>query len=129
MTHYLIDTDVLIDYLRATDKAIKFLEKTIPTATCYLSSITVAELYAGIREGKERHLFEKFLQAFEIVAVNTEIAKQGGLYRRDFGKEYGTGLADALIAASAHHVNAKLVTLNKKHFPMLKNILIPYIKN
>ncbi len=129
MTSYLIDTDVLIDYLRATDKATKFLEKTISTATCYLSSITVAELYAGIREGKERHLFEQFLQAFEIIAVDAEIAKLGGLYRRDFGKTSGTGLADALIAASAHHANAKLVTLNKKHFPMLKNVLIPYIKN
>lgn len=129
MTHYLIDTDVLIDYLRATDKAIKFLEKTISTAICYLSSITVAELYAGIREGKEKHLFEKFLQAFEIISVDAEIAKLGGLYRRDFGKKSGTGLADALIAASAHHANAKLVTLNIKHFPMVKNILIPYTKN
>jgi predicted nucleic acid-binding protein len=129
MSKYLIDTDIIIDYLRGVPPSTHFLEKTIVNAACYLSSITVAELYAGIREGKERHLFENFLQAFEIVPINTEIAQLGGLFRRDYHKRFGVGLADALIAASAHTMVAQLVTLNKKHFPMLKNILVPYKKS
>ncbi|MBS0351640.1 MAG: hypothetical protein JSR33_10750 [Proteobacteria bacterium] len=50
---------------------------------CYLSVITIAELFAGIREGKERSTMANFFQAFEIVEVDTDIAQQGGLYRRD----------------------------------------------
>jgi predicted nucleic acid-binding protein len=38
------------------------------------------------------------------------------------------GLADAIIAATAEHANSKLATLKKKHYPMLKDILIPYNK-
>ena len=47
MPNYLIDTDVIIDYLRGNPKAKTFFEK-IP-GNLYLSSITVAELYADIK--------------------------------------------------------------------------------
>ena len=124
----LIDTDVLIDYLRNFPEAVKFLENKIETSLCYLSVITIAELFAGVREGKERSAMGSFLQAFEIVKVDTDIAQKGGLYRRDYGKSYGTGLADAIIAASAELYQAKLITLNQKHFPMIKNIFSPYEK-
>jgi len=69
------------------------------------------------------------LQAFQVIDINFNIAKIGGLFKRDDSKQFGVGLADALIAASAHNLDAKLITLNKKHFPMLKNILVPYQKN
>jgi predicted nucleic acid-binding protein len=88
----------------------------------------VAELYAGVREGSERHTLERFLAAFEVVPVDEAIAAKGGLYRRDYGKSHGTGLADALIAATAAVHQATLVTLNKKHFPMLASIHVPYQK-
>lgn len=123
---YLFDTDVLIDYLRGHDKAVFFIEQAIKTAACAMAAITVAELYAGIREGNERATLEKFISAFELIPVSAVIAKQGGLYRRQFHRSHGVGLADAIIAATAEHLDAQLVTLNKKHFPMLKNIKTPY---
>lgn len=126
---WLIDTDILIDYFKNVPGAVSFLEKIIENSVCYISVITVAELYAGVREGKERELIEKFLEIFKLIFVDDTIAKKGGLYRREYGKSHGTGLADALIAASAEENNCKLVTLNQKHFPMLKNKFIPYSKS
>lgn len=38
----------------------------------------------------------------------------------------GVGLADALIAACAEVVDARLVTHDRKHFPMLAEVLVPY---
>lgn len=35
-------------------------------------------------------------------------------------------LIDALIAASALSVQAPLATLNRKHFPMLMQLIVPY---
>lgn len=128
MKKWLIDTDVLIDFFRGLSTASVFLEKVIKSDICYLSVITVAELYAGVKEGKERALLESFLKSFSIVHIDTTIALKGGLYRRDFGKSHGVGLADALIAATSESQNARLVSLNIKHFPMLKNIYIPYKK-
>ena len=121
---YLVDTNILIDYLRGLDGAVNFLENI--EEPLYISSLTVAELYAGVREGKERKILNTFITAFEILPVNENIAKKGGLFRRDYGKSYGTDLIDSILAASAQTITAKLVTLNKKHFPMLNEIVIPY---
>jgi predicted nucleic acid-binding protein len=122
----LIDTDVLIDYLRGRAEAVTYLEGL--TVALSVSAVTVAELYAGVREGAERVTLEQFLAAFEVIPVEESIAVVGGLYRRDFGKSHSTGLADALIAATAESIQGTLVTLNVKHFPMLSNVHVPYQK-
>ena len=46
----------------------------------------------------------------------------------NYGKSHNTGLADAIIAASAEIRQAHLVTFNRKHFPMLTNLIVPYPK-
>src|SRR5262245_44416855 len=124
-SRWLVDTDVLVDYLRGVEQAVKFLQKAMKSSLCALSTITIAELYVGVREGKERVILDQFIQEFHVVVIDEHIAQQGGLYRRDFGKNHGVGLADALIAATAHMLDAKLVTLNKKHYPMCKNVHVP----
>ena len=122
----LIDTDVLIDYLRANAAAVSYLENLHDVPL--ISVITVAELHAGVREGSERAALTDFMEAFEIAPLTKQIASAGGLYRRDFGTSHGVGLNDALIAATAQVNNAELVTLNRKHFPMLVYVTVPYQK-
>ncbi|MBM4294349.1 MAG: type II toxin-antitoxin system VapC family toxin [Deltaproteobacteria bacterium] len=63
----------------------------------------------------------------EIIPVDAEIAQKGGLYRRDYGPSHGVGLADALIAATAELHQARLVTLNPRHFPMVE-VAVPFTK-
>jgi predicted nucleic acid-binding protein len=122
----LLDTEVLVDYLRGLPQAAAYLEAR--EERLLVSAITVAELYAGVREGDERRVLDRFVSAFEIVPITGEIAPKGGLYRRDFGASHGVGLADALIAATAELNGAVLVTLNARHFPML-TVQIPYLKD
>ena len=122
----LIDTDVLIDYLRGRAEAVSYLESL--TEPLLISAITVAELHAGVREGAERTALEQFLSVFDVIPVDNVIAANGGLIRRDYGKSHGVGLADAIIASTAEFRKADLVTLNKKHFPMLSNVVTPYHK-
>jgi len=121
---FLFDTDVLIDYLRGADPAVKFLERL--EGDLLVSSITVAELYSGVRSPEEEVALDQFLQAFAVVEVDSSIAKRAGAYRQQFSKSHGTGLADALIAASAEHTQAALVTLNRRHYPMTNRIKVPY---
>lgn len=125
-TLVLVDTDVIVDYLRGAEPAIAFLESE--NSTLMVSTVTVAELFAGVREGRERTSLSAFLGAFEVVPVTRAIAEKGGLFRRDFGKSQGTGLADALIAATAEEEGARLATLNIRHFPMLADVFVPYAK-
>ncbi len=94
----LIDTDVLIDYLRDQADAVNYIENL--TVPLLMSAITMAELYAGIREGEERTKLDAFITAFELVPIDQAIAIKGGLYRRDYKKSHNVGIADALIAAT-----------------------------
>ena len=122
----LIDTDVLIDYLRGHPAAISVVEERIGESL--LSALTVAELYQGVREGKERLKLARTLSAFSILPVTQEIAERGGLFSRDFRKSHGCGLADCLIAATADSHGLTLLTLNVKHYPMLDDVEAPYAK-
>ena len=123
------DTDVLIDFLRGHAQAVLFVESN--AERIILSSIVVAELYAGVRggeESRERTVLENFLSLFRVVPVSREIAKLGGLYKRDYGRSHGVGIADAVVAATAASEDAALKTLNVKHYPMLGSLEPAYRK-
>lgn len=119
----LLDTDVLIDFLRGREPAVSFVNDH--SDRIVVSSIVVAELYAGVRGGKddsEQAVLESLLSLFRVVPVSDAIARLGGLYKRDYGGSHGTGLADAIVAATATLEDAQLKTLNVKHYPMFEGI-------
>ena len=91
----------------------------------YVSVTSIAELFAGVGGDEEERSLRQFLLAFDAVPVSEKVARTGGLYRRDYGPSYGTGLADAMIAATAAETGAKLVSCNRRHFPMVE-ITVPY---
>lgn len=122
----LVDTDVLIDFLRGCNKAIEFINKY--TSQISLSTIVIAELYAGVKGKRERIVLDNFVSLFRIIPVTAEIAKAGGLYKRDFGKSHGVGLTDAILAATADKERAELKTLNVKHYPMIRELKPAYKK-
>jgi len=122
----LLDTDVLVDFFRGYSKAVAFVNAN--SSRIILSSIVVAELYAGVKADAEQATIEKFVSLFRVIPLDVEIAKAGGLYKRDYGKSHGVGLADAILAATAELENAELKTLNIKHYPMLKSLSPAYTK-
>ena len=123
---FLLDTDVLIDFFRGYNKAVSFVNRY--SSRIILSSIGIAELYAGVKEGAEQISLENFVSLFRVVHVTAEIAKAGGFYKRDYGKSHGVGLADAIIAATSEAEDAELKTLNIKHYPMIKGLTPAYKK-
>lgn len=120
------DTDVLVDYLRGHRKAVALINACADRII--LSSIVVAELYAGVRGEAEEAALDDLVSLFRVVPVDSCIAKAGGLGRRDYGRSHGVGLADAIVAATARAENAKLKTLNTKHYPMLRGLRPAYTK-
>jgi predicted nucleic acid-binding protein len=126
MKKLLFDTDVLIEYLRGKAEAKKYIDTK--QGVIYMSAITMAELYAGVREDEEYKKLERFIETFEVINLNKSIAKTGGLFRNKYKPSHGTGLADALIAATAQEISAQVVTFNIKHFPMFSDVIKPYEK-
>ena len=122
----LIDSDLAIEYLRDRQEAIDYLESL--EGPLLLSTLTVAELYAGVRGEREQQRLQQFLLAFQVLPVTQEVGRIGGLFRRNYGPTHGTGLVDALIAATAQLHQATLVTFNSRHYPMLNNVQVPYAR-
>ena len=122
----LVDTDVLVDFLRGDERAVSFIYEN--SSRIILSPIVIAELNAGVKGDAELSALNSFVSFFRVVQIDSEIAKSGGLYKRDFGRSHGVGLADALLAATADRENADLKTLNVKHYPMISNLKPAYRK-
>ena len=121
-----VDTDVMVDFLRGQPEAVALVQDI--SARIILSSIVVAELYAGVKGEAELDTLDNLVSLFRVVPVSVDLARAGGLYRRDYAKSHGVGLADALIAATVVAENAVLVTLNTKHYPMIKGLTPAYVK-
>ena len=123
---YLIDSDVLIEYLRGIKKAYNFLLKENFKGKLWISVINVMEIYSGrdTKSPKKERIINEFLNSFKIIPINKEIAIKAGKIRRDYQKPF----ADAIVAASALAYNLFLVTRNKKHFAKIENLKVisPY---
>ena len=76
----LLDTDVLVDFFRGHRKAMAFVGTY--NARIILSSIVVAELYAGVKGDAEQAALQDFVSLFRVVPVTAEIGKAAGLYKR-----------------------------------------------
>jgi len=120
----LFDTNVLVDYLRGKPQADEFFASR--EELFLVSVISVAELFAGVRNQDEADTVDTFLRGFEVVPVTDELARSGGRLRSEHASAHGTELADAIIAATAGRQDARLVTRNEKHYPMLNDLLVPY---
>ena len=119
MADYLLDTTVIIDYLRGEREKVKFIKKLASEGSllgCCL--INIIEVYAGMQE-REREATEEILNSLEYYEVTKEIAKEAGEYKRVYREKGVTlSLPDVTIAAVAISNNLTLVTNNPKHYPM-----------
>jgi predicted nucleic acid-binding protein len=122
----LVDTDVMIDFLRGHPKAVALLKKH--SSRIVLSSIVAAELYAGVRGDEELATLDDLLSLFPVIPVSPSLARAGGLNKRDYCKAHGVGLADAIVAATCEAESAELKTLNIKHYPMIRGLKPAYMK-
>ncbi|MES1942662.1 PilT protein domain-containing protein [Salinisphaera sp. PC39] len=120
----LLDTDVLIDYLRGITPAVQYLESMSQPAL--ISAVTVGELFVGARDADEETKLDRFINTFDVLPVTHEIARLGGLFRCQYRNTHGTGLADAFIAATAVEYEAHLMTFNLRHYPMVDGANKPY---
>ena len=118
------DTNILIDYLRDKEEAIRFLESSPHSFS--ISAVSITELHAGIRGKNELLEVRRFLKSFIIHNVDEEIARIAGDYLNQYAKSHKVGIADALIAATATVYGEQVATLNVKHFPMLPDVVRPY---
>ncbi|OGF48059.1 MAG: hypothetical protein A2452_04725 [Candidatus Firestonebacteria bacterium RIFOXYC2_FULL_39_67] len=119
---YLIDTDVLINQLKAGSNKLSAVVNE--TEYIYISVINEYELFRGIHNENQIAALEKSLSFFGRIQISSEIAKKAADYARDKNIINSLGLADILIAATCNIHGLVLVTENIKHFRMIPDIII-----
>jgi predicted nucleic acid-binding protein len=114
----LIDTDVLIEYLRDNERIVKRLQDLYgrEKRLCF-SPVTRAEIVAGLRKGEEE-ITTRLFSLMECHKIDDQTGRKAGEYMKAFRASHSTELADAFIAAAAHLNDVPLWTLNRKHYPM-----------
>jgi predicted nucleic acid-binding protein len=118
----LIDSTILIAHLRGDERATALLEADEPFA----SVVSRAEIEGGMRPGERRDVTRLF-DALTLLPVTDAVARAAGRMIRSFRRSHpGIDFADYLIAATAEVGGLALVTLNIKHFPMMKKLRPPY---
>ncbi len=115
----LLDTTVVIDYLRgrpAAGQRLRTLREQGDDA--YVCAITVEEVTRGIRPAED-DAFVEFLDGMLVAPLGIPEGRLAGYWKRSYGKRGQTlSQSDALVAAAAAGVNARLATGNPRHFPM-----------
>ena len=121
MEQYLMDTNVVSDYLSAsfTIAGLQFMDKAID-AIPNLSVITQIELLCWKTEITTEQKVKNFLSESEILGITPDVINHCVNLRK--GKKIKT--PDAIIAATALSYGYTLITNNEKDFANIKGIKI-----
>ena len=124
MSGLLLDTNILVDYLRNIEAASQYLEslRVKPAA----SVVSVMELIVGAKNRREEERITTINEVVQLLPVTLDIARRAGEFFKHYAPSHATGDLDALIAATAEHHGLKLATLNTKHFPMFPKLKRAY---
>ena len=88
-----------------------------------VSAVSVTELISGARNDDEEAAMNELFGTAHVVSVDENIAREAGRLRRQFFRSHNV---DALIAATSILHRLQLVTLKRRHYPMLTDALVPY---
>lgn len=121
----LIDTSILIDFFRKSDKTNSRLLKLVREDFIYcISAITEFEIHIGTTPDQTDY-WEDFLFKTQIPAFDKEVARVAVDIGKSLKKQSKLiGVADLFIAATAVHYRLPLATLNVKHFERIEELQI-----
>ncbi len=119
----LVDTDVLIWYLRGNEKAYRTIENL---ESFSISVVTYMELVQGMRNKKELNSLRQALRAWNcrILYLTEEISAKAMFAVEQHFLSHAMQLADALIGSTAIVHGLSLLTGNDKHYKTIKGLLI-----
>jgi predicted nucleic acid-binding protein len=117
----ILDTDVLIWYLRGNDKAFQLIENL---DTFSLSVVSYMELVQGMRNKQELNSLRRALHSWHtsILYISEEISAQAMFAVEQHFLSHSMQLADALIGATAIQHGLPLVTGNDKHYKIMSGL-------
>jgi len=109
MDKYLLDTDILVDYLTAND--MNYLINLMQKGICFTTVLNAAELLAACKNDEEQSSVRSVLDAIKVLGLNSRYA----LSITEFSEKTGS-VRDALFSVVASINKLPIVTFNKERY-------------
>ena len=109
MDKYLLDTDLLADYLTAND--MNYLINLMQKGICFTTVLNAAELLAACKNDEEQSAVRNVLDAIKVLGLNSRYA----LSITEFSIKTGS-VRDALFSVVASINKLPIVTFNKERY-------------
>lgn len=123
MATYLLDSDVIIEFLKDNKNTVKLINK-IGDEGLSCSVLTIIEVKRGLKSKQEKESADLF-KIIEAFPVNKQIAELAVALAREWQKKGKLlQLVDVVIAATCIVNDLILVTYNKRDYPMKELRLI-----
>jgi predicted nucleic acid-binding protein len=117
----LIDSDVLIWYIRGNKNAQNAINNNIPFK---ISVINYMEIIQGMKDKRELKSLQKYLKKWtvNIIQINESISTRAMFLVEDYFLSHSLELGDAIIASAALENQETILTGNDKHYKCIPNI-------
>ena len=122
-TGIIVDTDVIIDYLKKRHPGAGLLKKAYLKYSVHVTSITVYELLYGVQKSGKENLINRLLKYVTVVPFDDAAAKKAAAIHYAL-KSNGMdiGVKDSFIAGICDAHNMPLLTRNIDHFKRIPSI-------
>ena len=123
MAVIIADTDVLIDFLSASERAAERVHRELQNGNLATTVVTRFELLSGARSARALRTIGQLLQSIRTVELDTAAADRAATVRRLLERKGSTiGMADSLIAGIVLTVSGVLLTRNRRHFDRVEGL-------
>lgn len=122
MNGYLLDSDIIIDFLRREKRIVDLVLSLVDKGTVGCSSLSIIEVIGGMKAGEERATYS-FIEGLKIFPITKNIgilASDGQRKLRAKGITVGT--VDSAQAAVCIANNLTLVSSNRKHYEHIESL-------
>lgn len=124
----LFDSTVVIDGHNGDARALAYLEPLIRKGAAFTHPVSAAEVLAGALNRRELTSLDRFLGAFRMAGVKQRDFLDALNSLRLLTLAHRIGWPDCLIAATGIRLGLPVVTVNDRHFRLIRGLSVirPY---
>jgi hypothetical protein len=117
----IVDTDVLVWYLRGNERALKAIEEQ---PRLRVSAVNYIEMVQGMRNTDELRRLRRTFRGWgvKVLTIDEQISSKAISYVERHFLSHGFHLADALVAATCVVNGLPLLTANTRHYRAIKEL-------
>ncbi len=118
----LVDTDILIDFLKGIKTAKDLLRSGQFDLYCSVQSKKELITKVGLKNSEKKEI-KALLSNIKVLKVDSDVINKFSLLLKKYGED-PKSVADYIIAATAWAKKLPLLTRNKRHFEHIKEIAL-----